>query len=50
MSPRYIAPRRADGGPSPHLTARQLQRMRRRFQHLLAITSLCLLTAACVVR
>lgn len=47
---RYIAARRADGTPSRHLTRRQLERMRRRFRHVLLIAASCLFTAACVLR
>lgn len=50
MTPRYIAPRRADGSRSPHLSARRLGRMRRRFTRLVLLASTCLLTAACVLR
>jgi hypothetical protein len=50
MTPRYIAARRADGTPSRHLTARQLGRIRTRFQRLLMLMAMTLLTAACMVR
>lgn len=50
MTPRYIAARRADGGPSLHLTARQLGRMRIRFHRLALLMALVLVTAACVIR
>jgi hypothetical protein len=50
MTPRYIAARRPDGTPSRHLTARQLRRMRQRFRRVLALASMSLLLAACVLR
>jgi hypothetical protein len=50
MTPRYIAARRPDGAPSRHLTARQLGRIRARFQRLLLMMAMSLLVAACVVR
>lgn len=50
MTPRYIAARRADGGPSRHLTARQLGRMRERFERALALLGVAALLAACVAR
>lgn len=50
MTPRYIAARRADGGPSRHLTARQLRRMRTRFQRVLLLALTSLFLAACVLR
>ncbi|GAB6195926.1 hypothetical protein PAGU2595_012320 [Lysobacter xanthus] len=50
MTPRYITPRRADGGPSRHLTARQLRRMRARFERMVLLATVSLLLGACVVR
>jgi hypothetical protein len=50
MTPRYIAARRPDGCPSRHLTTRQLRRMRQRFRRVLALASMSLLLAACVLR
>ncbi|MGY4514929.1 hypothetical protein [Lysobacter sp. HA18] len=50
MRPRYIAAQRPDGSPSLHLTARQLRRMRTRFQRLAVLMATTLLTAACVIR
>lgn len=50
MTPRYITARRADGGPSQHLTTRQLGRMRSRFYRLTLLMATTLVTAACVIR
>ncbi|WP_162823827.1 hypothetical protein [Lysobacter sp. TY2-98] len=50
MSPRYIAARRADGGPSRHLTRRQLSRMRARFQRVAILLALLVTSAACAIR
>lgn len=50
MTPRYIAARRADGSPSRHLTARQLHRMRQRFERALALLGAAVVLAACVAR